>query len=205
MIIKDLHNILPHEVSPMKIDEYGDEILRACDEFGIDTDHRKAAFFAQILHESGHLNYVRENLNYKTESLQKVFKKYFPTLSDAAKYARDQVRIANKVYAGRMGNGDEASGDGYRFRGRGFIQITGKYNYETCGEGLGKDLIANPDYLETAEGAARSAAWYWKHKKLNALADKKDIKAITKAINGGYIGLADREHLYKNILEKLGL
>ena len=203
MLTKELLAKAMASVPQKNIDLYGDAIIAACQEFNIDTPLRQAAFLAQINHESGHLNFVKENLNYKAESLRKVFPKYFPTDELAKEYERNPEKIANKVYASRMGNGDEASGEGYKFRGRGFIQITGKSNYEGCAKDLGKNLIEDPSYLETAEGAARSAAWFWNHRKLNEQADKKDVKQITKLINGGFIGLEDRQKLYDHALAAL--
>jgi len=120
-------------------------------------------------------------------------------------YARNPEKIGNRVYANRMGNGDEASGDGFRFRGRGLIQITGKDNYTACGKALGKDLIQNPGYLETPDGAAMSAAWFWNSRKLNVPADLGDIVKMTKLINGGTIGLADRQDLYENCKVVFGI
>jgi putative chitinase len=140
-----------------------------------------------------------ENLNYSELGLSKVFKNYFDR-NTAKKYARQPERIANRVYANRMGNGNEMSGDGWRYRGRGLIQLTGKENYLKCGKGLGVDLLKNPDYLLTPIGATRSAGWFWNSKNLNRTADAKDIVANTKIINGGLKGLAHRQELYNKLL-----
>ena len=176
-----------------------DPINAVAEEFEINTPQRISMFLAQIGHESGGLTKLRENLNYKAERLAQIFPKYFRNV-DPDEYAHNPEKIANRVYASRMGNGDEASGDGYRFRGRGAIQLTGRSNYTSCGEDIGVDLISNPDYLETPEGAIRSAAWFWDQRGLNDFADNNDIVTVTKRINGGTIGLADRKELYEEAL-----
>lgn len=184
-----------------------DEWYRALTEniyfFEIDNEKRIAAFLAQTSHESMNYTRVIENLNYRWTSLRSVFPKYFPNDSLAKKYAHDQRAIANRVYANRMGNGPESSGDGWRYRGRGLIQLTGKYNYKKFGDSLGISLSEVPDFLETFDGAVISACWYWENKDLNYYADNDDIKSITKLINGGYIGLEDRIRKYSKILEIL--
>lgn len=184
-----------------------DEWYRALTEniyfFEIDNEKRIAAFLAQTSHESMNYTRVIENLNYRWTSLRSVFPKYFPNDSLAKKYAHDQRAIANRVYANRMGNGPESSGDGWRYRGRGLIQLTGKYNYKKFGNSLGISLSEVPDFLETFDGAVISACWYWENKDLNYYADNDDIKSITKLINGGYIGLEDRIRKYSKILEIL--
>ena len=177
-------------------EKYIDALNAAMEEFEIDTSQRRAMFLAQCCHESGHFRAVSENLNYKAESLSRVFPKYFRDV-DPNDYAKQPEKIANRVYGGRMGNGDEASGDGYRFRGRGLIQLTGKSNYIACSEDLEVDLIENPDYLTTPEGAARSAAWFWSANDLNKYADADDIVGCTKRVNGGTIGLEERTELYE--------
>jgi putative chitinase len=193
-----------HGVSEDTVEKYYDGLVKAMEEFEINTPLRIAAFLAQVAHESGNFRAVHENLNYKAEGLQKIFHKYFPDAETANEYARQPEKIANRVYANRMGNGDEASGDGWRYCGRGLIQLTGKSNYTACGEDLDVDLHENPEYLETPEGAARSAAWFWDSRDLNDLADEKNIKEITKKINGGYIGLEEREKNYEHALSVLG-
>ena len=177
-----------------------DPLNSVFDEFEIDTPMRQAAFLAQIAHESGSLKYVKENLNYSGQGLLATFGKYFDRTTAEA-YARDPERIANRVYAGRMGNGPENSGDGWRYRGRGLIQITGKNNYEKFFSYLEQDV--DPEYLETIEGAARSAGWFWNAARLNPIADIGDIKKITKLINGGYNGLEERTRLYEGALSVL--
>lgn len=175
----------------------------AMKEFGIDTPKRQAMFLAQCAHESSSFGRIEENLMYRAETLLKVFPKYFKTLVEAQKFERKPEKIANRVYGGRMGNGPEASGDGYRYRGRGLIQLTGKDNYTACGKALNIDLVSKPDYLLTAEGAARSAAWFWSRNGLNKFADEGDITGCTKRINGGTIGLEERKHLYERALKML--
>ena len=157
----------------------------ACSQFEIDTPERIAAFLAQAAHESAGFTRLEENLNYSESRLLVVFKKYFtPTLAKA--YARNPEAIANRVYANRMGNGDEESGDGWKNRGRGLFQLTGADNYRRCGEGIGIDLLANPDLLTRPHFAAMSAAWFWNDRGLNAYADVNDFVAISGIINVGH-------------------
>ena len=173
--------------------------------FGINTTDRIAAFLAQAGHESAKFTAKVENLNYSQSALLSVFGKYF-NATTSAQYARQPQKIANRVYANRMGNGNEASGDGYKYRGRGYIQLTGKNNYTQCSADLninGVDLVAHPEYLETIRGAVLSACWFWNKNNLNALADKHDIVGLTKRINGGTLGLADRQDLYARIKNAL--
>ena len=185
-------------VRPNLVQKYSKNIDHAMTEFFIDTDDRQRMFLTQILHESDMLTATVENLNYSELGLLKVFKKYFDA-SRAKKYARNPQKIANRVYANRMGNGNEDSGDGWKFRGRGLIQLTGRDNYKRCGDELGIDLIKDPSYLETPEGAARSAGWFWLENKLNQSADKKDIETNTRIINGGTKGLDQRKALYQRL------
>jgi len=161
--------------------------------YDISTPKRQAAFIGQCAHESGNFKTLEENLNYKPEALMKVWPSRFPDLPTAMKYAHNQEAIANKVYGGRMGNGVEETGDGWKYHGRGLIQLTGKENYANCGSGIGVDLLGNPGLLNTPEYAAMSAAWFWNKKGLNALADSGDYETMTKRINGGLIGLDDRK------------
>jgi len=177
--------------------EICEPLNKAMAEFSIDNTARQAMFIAQCAHESGNFTTVEENLNYSADGLTKIFSKYFRDV-DPNEYAHNPAKIANRVYANRMGNGDESSGDGYRFRGRGLIQLTGKSNYQACSAALNVDLIASPDYLETAEGASRSAAWFWAHNNLNQFADADDIVGCTKRVNGGTIGLEDRTRIYES-------
>lgn len=168
-----------------------------------DNVKRIAAFLAQIAHESGGFNFVIENLNYSADGLRRTFPRYFPTQELASQYARQPERIANRVYANRMKNGDEASGDGFKFRGRGLIQLTGRDNYTRFSEALGITLDETVQYLETPNGAVVSAGWFWDNNKLNVYCDKDDFVGLTKRINGGTNGLEDRKHHYHLALEKL--
>lgn len=179
-----------------------DKILKAIVEslallaskYGINTKLRLAHFLAQTAHESGGFRAVEENLNYSADGLNKIFPKYFKNAGrDAQAYHRQPEKIANIVYASRMGNGDTASGDGYKFRGRGVIQLTGRNNYTNFSTDMGIKLEEAVAYLATPQGAVESGAWYWNKNGLNALADKDDVTAVTKKINGGTIGLEDRK------------
>lgn len=171
--------------------------------YKIDTPERIASFLAQCGHESAGFTVLQENLNYSADGLNKIFKKYFPTLDSAQPYARKPEMIANRVYGGRMGNGDEASGEGYKFRGRGPIQLTGKDNYAACSDFLFQDdtLIQNPDMLLDPEYALHSACWFWWKNDLNNYADSADLVTMTKRINGGTIGLEDRIKHYNHAME----
>ena len=163
------------------------------DRFDISTPFRQAAFIGQAAHESGNFKMLVENLNYRAETLMKVWPKRFPTLEFAKQYERDPKKIANSVYANRMGNRDEASGDGFRFRGRGLFQTTGHAGYYHAGQALGEDFVMQPDLVATPQYAALTAGFFWDTHKLNQYADSRDYKMMTKKINGGFIGLADRE------------
>ena len=167
------------------------------EEYEINTPKRVAAFLAQCGQESGGFVFVTENLNYSASGLQRVFPKYFPTMEVAKQYERNPKKIASKVYADRMGNGDEASGDGFKFRGRGILQLTGKNNYFWFAASLEITTEEAADYLESFEGACQSACWFWSENKLNRFVDADDFKGLTRAINGGYIGLEDRKHHYE--------
>ena len=163
------------------------------DRFDISHPLRQAAFIGQAAHESGNFKMLVENLNYRVETLMKVWPKRFPTLEFAKQYERDPKKIANSVYANRMGNRDEASGDGFRFRGRGLFQTTGHAGYYHAGQALGEDFVMQPDLVATPQYAALTAGFFWSTHKLNQYADSRDYKMMTKKINGGFIGLADRE------------
>jgi putative chitinase len=169
-----------------------------------DNPKRVAAFLAQIAHESGGFNFVKENLNYSAKGLMTTFKKYFSTEELAKQYERQPEKIANRVYANRMGNGPEQSGDGFKFRGRGLIQLTGKNNYTRFAADLGISLDETVAYLETPAGAVSSAGWFWDNNNLNGYCDRDDFIGLTKRINGGTIGLEDRKHHYHIALEVLG-
>jgi putative chitinase len=168
--------------------------------FEINTPLRLAHFLAQCGHESGGFRVTQENLNYSAKGLAGIFKKYFPTEAAATPYARNPQKIANKVYANRMANGSEASGDGYKFRGRGYIQLTGRDNYTQFGKAIGEDIASNPDVV-SSKYALLSAAWFWSKNGLNKLADggatDTTVTSITKRVNGGTIGLPDRIKHFK--------
>lgn len=155
---------------------------------------RLAGFLAQTAHESGGYTAIKENLNYSAKGLMGTFKKYFPSEDIANQYANKPERIANRVYANRMSNGDESSGDGYRFCGRGLIQLTGRANYTKFANDLSMSLEETVAYLETPNGAVSSAGWFWDNNKLNQYCDSGDFVTLTKRINGGTIGLEDRKH-----------
>ncbi|WP_372757454.1 glycoside hydrolase family 19 protein [Mariniflexile sp.] len=185
-----------------KAQSYVPHITTVLPSFGIDTPLRKAHFLSQVSHESGGLKYSVENLNYSAQALRSVFGKYFKTKEIAEQYARKPEKIANRVYANRMGNGDEQSGDGWKFRGRGLIQLTGKDNYRSFANDHGIDCVNNPDLLLDPEIALKSACWFWKKRNINAYADADDIHMVTKRINGGTNGLQDRQQYldsFKNL------
>jgi putative chitinase len=173
------------------------------EKYEINTKERVAGFLAQCGHESLDFTVLKENLNYGAKGLRGTFGKYFPDDATAAKYERKPEMIANRVYASRMGNGNESSGDGYKYRGRGAIQLTGCSNYTAFAKDVGKTIDETITYLETLEGAIESACWFWKKNGLNEIADKKDITLMTKRINGGTIGLEDRTKHWNNNLQVL--
>lgn len=166
----------------------------------IESPNRIAGFLAQTSHESGKYKFLVENLNYSDKGLLKTFPKYFNE-SNVMEYARKPEAIANRVYANRMGNGDEASGDGWKYCGRGLIQLTGKNNYQAFAISEQMNIEDVPDYLTTYVGAVRSALWFWNKNNLNVTADAEDLVMMTKKINGGTHGLAERTAEYKRILE----
>lgn len=189
------------------IDNWHQALSQLLPDYGINTPQRIAAFIAQCAHESGNFMVLRENLNYRPVTLRKIFPKYFPNDQIAADYCsrpNKQQAIANKVYANRMGNGDEASGDGWRYAGKGLIQLTGKDNYSWFAASLEISVEEASEYLLTFEGAAQSACWFWETNNLNQWADKGDILTLTKRINGGTIGLDDRIKHYEHALHVLG-
>jgi putative chitinase len=189
------------------INHWHDALSQLLPDYEINTPQRIAAFLAQCAHESGGFTAIKENLNYRAPTLRKLFSKYFPTDELAAQYAsmpNKQEAIANRIYANRMGNGPEESGDGYRYCGRGLIQLTGKNNYSLFAESLEISVEDASEYLQTFEGAAQSACWFWESNNLNRFADVGDIKGLTKAINGGFIGLEDRIKHYQHALHVMG-
>jgi putative chitinase len=189
------------------LDYWYDSLCQILPVYEINTPERVAAFIAQCAHESGNFKFLKENLNYKAASLRKVFPKYFPTDELAEEYAskpNKQEAIANRIYANRMGNGDEASGDGFRYLGRGLIQLTGKNNYTIFAASIETPLEQIPEYLQTFEGAVQSACWFWEQNNINQWADKRDIVTMSKRINGGTIGLEDRKKHFEHALHVLG-
>jgi putative chitinase len=185
------------------VEHWYEALTQLLPDYEIDTPQRVAAFIAQCAHESGGFRMLKENLNYRAVTLRKIFPKYFPTDELAAQYAGKPELIANKVYGGRMGNGDEASGDGFRYCGRGLIQLTGKNNYMAFAESIETPVEEIPEFLGTFEGAVQSACWFWESNNLNQWADKGDILTLTKRINGGTIGLDDRIKHYEHALHVL--
>jgi putative chitinase len=195
-------------------ERYADPLGDACVRFGITSPKQIAMFIAQVGHESGYLRSVQESLNYRAEALVPTFGSHRITAEQAARLGRsgdrpaDQQGIANVVYGGRFGQdilGNTEPGDGWRFRGRGLIQTTGRKNYATCGAGIGLDLISNPDLLLEPEHAAASAGWFWSSRGLNRFADAGDLEGCTKKVNGGLKGLDDRRAIYDRARKVFGL
>jgi putative chitinase len=189
------------------VEQWQNAMAQLLPSYGIDTPKRIAAFVAQCAHESANFRVLKENLNYRAVTLRKIFPRYFPTDELAQEYASKpnrQEAIANKVYASRMGNGDEASGDGWRFCGRGLIQLTGRNNYQAFADSIETPIEEIPEYLGTFEGAVQSACWFWETNNLNRWADTGDILTLTKRINGGTIGLEDRIKHYNHALHVMG-
>lgn len=193
-----------------------DAVVETCVEFEINTPKRIAAFLAQTAHESGGYTMLTENLNYKAATLAACWPNRFAVLGADKKPVKENGKlvptavansiagkpelIANLVYSSRMGNGPAESGEGWKFRGRGLKQLTGKFNYEKCGQALGVDLVGNPDLLLEPMYAAKSAGWFWKSNNLSPFADSGDMEGMTKKINGGLIGIADRKARYEKVL-----
>jgi putative chitinase len=189
------------------IDQWVSALNQLLPDYGIDTPQRVAAFLAQCAHESGNFVFLKENLNYRAASLRKIFPKYFPDDAIANQYAslpNKAEAIANRIYANRMGNGPEESGDGYRYCGRGLIQLTGRNNYEAFADSIESTPEEVSAYLETFEGAVQSACWFWETNNLNQFADTDDIKTMTRRINGGFIGLEDRIKHYEHAKHVFG-
>jgi putative chitinase len=189
------------------IDHWHECLTKLLPDYEINTSNRIAAFIAQCSHESGNFTALQENLNYSAATMRRIFPRYFPTDEMAQHYAslpNKQEAIANLVYANRMGNGTVESGDGYRFRGRGLIQLTGRDNYTFFAGSLGITVEEASEYLQTFEGAVQSACWFWETNNLNQWADAGDILTLTKRINGGTIGLEDRIKHYQHALSVLG-
>jgi len=188
------------------IEHWHEAFCEILPDYDINTPQRIAAFLAQCAHESGGFRAIKENLNYKPATLVTLFKKYFdlPTATDYCNRPNKQEAIANRIYANRMGNGDEASGDGYRYCGRGLIQLTGKDNYTRYAQSTEQTVEEASEHLTTFEGCVQSACWFWEANNLNQYADSGDILTMTKRINGGTIGLEDRKKHYEHACHVLG-
>lgn len=203
LTLDELTHLLPEN---NYLQQWHKVLVELLPQYEINTSARIAAFIAQCAHESGNFTVLKENLNYRAATLRKIFPKYFPTDEIAEAYASQankQEAIANVVYSNRMGNGGPETGDGYRFCGRGLIQLTGRDNYTWFAESLGITVEAAAEYLETFEGAVQSACWFWETNNLNTWADAGDILTLTKKINGGTIGLQDRIAHYEHALNVL--
>ena len=197
-----LAQMIPHNKECEEWFYYLEQIIP---DYGITTAPRVAAFMAQCSHESGQFTILQENLNYSDVGLQRIFPKYFPTPESTVGYARQPQKIASVVYANRMGNGPESSGDGWNYRGRGVIQITGRSNYLQCSMDLygTNELELNPGRLLDKDAAIYSACWFWYRHDLNTLADAGDIVTMTKKINGGTNGLSERTANFQYFLQLL--
>ena len=203
LTLEQLKKLLPK--NPY-VDHWHHALEQLFPDYEINTANRIAAFIAQCSHESAGFTALKENLNYKAETLTRLWPKLFPA-GIAKAYAsmpNKQEAIANRAYGSRMGNGSEESGDGFKFCGRGLIQLTGRNNYQAFADSLEMDIDDVPEYLATFEGAAQSACWFWEENKLNQWADKSDILTLTKKINGGTIGLEDRIKHYEHAITVLG-
>jgi len=180
--------------------EWYEALTDELSKYEITSVKRVAMFIAQCGHESGNFTALKENLNYQAHALTSIWPKRFPA-NIAADYAHNPEKIANRAYCDRMGNGSEESGDGWKFHGRGLIQLTGRSLYEAFAREIGKDLDECVDYCETPDGAVESACFFWEHHKLNAVADEGDVERATKIINGGLLGIEDRTARYNYALQ----
>lgn len=188
-----------------EIDQWFPILEEQLAKYDINTLERIAAFLSQTGHESLNFTATHENLNYGAPGLMATFKKYFPTQELADAYARQPEKIANRVYANRMGNGDEASGDGWRYRGRGIVQLTGHDNYKACSLAVFQDerLLEDPNWLESKEGCVIGACWFWTTRHINKAADAGDTDAVTRLVNGGLNGIDDRKARYEKYINIL--
>jgi putative chitinase len=186
------------------VNDWFEALSKLLPDYDINTVPRVAAFLAQTAHESGGYKALKENLNYRAETLMKVWPRYFPNMEIANQYAHKQEAIANRAYGGRMGNGPEASGDGFKYCGRGLIQLTGKDNYTSFAESIETPVEEIPEFLGTFEGAVQSACWFWENNNLNQFADSGDMLTLTKRINGGTLGLDERVAHYNHAMHILG-
>ena len=204
LTLQQFKQMLPKNPYP---DQWHHALSQLLPDYEINTAKRIAAFMAQCAHESGGFLFLKENLNYKAETLSRIWPKYFPpdVARDYASRPNKQEAIANRAYANRMGNGDEASGDGFKFCGRGLIQLTGRTNYTWFAASIGVTPEEAEEYLQTFEGAAQSACWFWETNNLNQFADSEDFITMTKRINGGTLGLDDRKAHYEHFKQILGV
>ena len=205
IVESQIRRIMPN-VKEARVKEFVKCFNEWSDRFGISTPLRFVHFIAQIAHESGEFKSMEENLNYSADGLLRVFPKYF-TKETAAQYARKPEKIANKVYANRMGNGNEASGDGWRFKGRGAIGTTGRDNYKAYADSefcVG-DLMSHPEWLAQSPGCFKSAMYFWWKNGLNQIADTDDVVKVTKRVNGGTNGLAQRQYYYRMAKRVMGI
>jgi putative chitinase len=214
-----VEHIVAAGVKRATAEKWVDAVAAACKEFHINTPQRIAGFLSQCAHESGGFERLQENLNYSADGMAGIWPRRFAVLgpdkkpikkdgkNQPNKFAlalhRKPEMIANVVYSGRMGNGPTESGEGWKYRGRGLKQLTGKDNHRACSSGLGVDLVSNPDLLLEPVYAARSAAWFWATNKCNNFADSGDIEGLTKKINGGLIGIDDRKKRYASAMSSL--
>jgi putative chitinase len=201
-----LQQIIPNNAH---LDHWFEALDKILPDYEIDTPQRVAAFLAQCAHESGGFNAIQENLNYRPETLMKLFGSHFPGgLAEAQQYCAQpnkQEVIANRIYADRMGNGPESSGDGWAFCGRGLIQLTGRANYTRFAQSIDTPVEQVTEFLQTFEGCVQSACWFWEANNLNQYADNGDILTMTKRINGGTLGLEDRKAHYQHALQVFGV
>ena len=188
--------------TPAMAEKWAIPLQFVCDKYEINTPERVAGFLAQVGHESGGLRFTVENLNYRADALTRVWPSRFPP-GIAESYAMQPEKIANRAYANRMGNGDEASGDGWKYRGRGLIQLTGADNYADFSLSADNEALSDPDSVAEPELAALSAGWFWSRNGLNALADAKDIVGMSRRVNGGTNGLDDRQMRYSRLISCL--
>lgn len=186
--------------TPELADKWVNAINETCEEFAIDSPYRIAGFVSNVAHESAGFKFVSENLNYSAASLMRVWSSRFSTVEIAQRYAMQPEKIANRAYADRMGNGDEASGDGWKYRGRGLIQLTGKNNYVAYSLACDNEALQKPDIVAEPKYAAESAGWFWSVNRLNQLADAQDIQGMRKRINGGLNGLDDVQMKYSRVM-----
>ena len=191
------------DTKPDRVAYFYEGICQTFEIFEINNPRRQAAFLAQTGHESGGLNLTEENLHYKAATLTRLWPRLFPADVAEAYAAKGPQAIASRAYGGRMGNGPEETGDGWAYRGRGLMQLTGKDNYAACSDALGMDLVSDPDQVSQNPVAVLSAGWFWDTHHLNALADAEDLTTMTKRINGGTIGLEERIENYKDMIEIL--